>query len=251
MGRFPTDTGSCDTSDTEVILDDFRLGKTEVTVWQYNLYCTASQQDSLERIQRVLDWELEGNNPVVKANWYDAILYCNWLSRQKGLEPAYFIDTTQVDTNNLSDYDDLRWIVSWDSSSNGFRLPTEAEWEYAARGGVRKDTFMYSGSDDLDLVAWWSNNSSGRTHTAATRKANELGLHDMSGNVWEWCWDWYADEFQAGPNPHGADSGSSRGVRGGSWGSEYVGIFVVTYRNKDVIPIIRNDIYVGFRLAQR
>ncbi len=248
MGRGPKETGSCDTSGTEVVLGNFRMGKTEVTVWQYNLYCTASGQDSLERIQRGLDWELEGNNPVVKTSWYDAVLYCNWLSRQKGLAPAYSIDTAKVDTNNLSEYDDSKWIVSLNSRSNGFRLPTEAEWEYAARGGIRKDTFLYSGSDDLGLVAWWWDNSSGRTRPAATKNANRLGLHDMSGNVWEWCWDWYANEIQPGADPHGPVSGSGRLLRGGSWYDGYDWYYEVTGRDRDD-PYFRVG-YCGFRLSQ-
>ena len=100
-----------------------------------------------------------------------------------------------------------------------FRLPTEAEWEYAARGGNRSRGYKYSGGDDIGSVAWYGGNSGGKTHAVATKSANELGIYDMSGNVCEWCHDWYGDySSSAQTNPTGATSGSNRVLRGSSWG---------------------------------
>ena len=103
-------------------------------------------------------------------------------------------------------------------TGKNFRLPTEAEWEYAARGGNKSNGYKYSGSNTIDDVAWYASNSSSRTHDVKTKQANELGIYDMSGNVWEWCQDWYGS-YSSGSqtNPTGPASGSYRVYRGGSW----------------------------------
>jgi len=105
-------------------------------------------------------------------------------------------------------------------TSKTYRLPTEAEWEFTALGGNNSNGYTYSGSNTIDNVAWYSNNSSSKTHTVGTKQANELGIYDMSGNVWEWCNDWYGSSYYSSSpqnNPQGPSSGSSRVVRGGGW----------------------------------
>ena len=105
-----------------------------------------------------------------------------------------------------------------EATGKTYRLPTEAEWEYAARGGNKNQGFMYSGSNNLNDVAWHLGNSRNTTHPVGTKKSNELGIYDMNGNVWEWCNDWYGDySSDAQTNPQGPDSGSFRVMRGGSW----------------------------------
>jgi formylglycine-generating enzyme required for sulfatase activity len=139
--------------------------------------------------------------PVENVSWFDAIKFANALSKKEGLSPAY-----------SGSGDSIRW----NKSANGYRLPTEAEWEYAARAG--KAT-RYSGSNEVGDVAWTKSNSGKTTHKVGTKKANAWGLHDMSGNVWEWCWDWYINSYRSssGADPVGATSGGVRVVRGGSW----------------------------------
>lgn len=129
--------------------------------------------------------------PITYISWYDAIDYCNYRSVKEGLEPYYPRSGTEYTCNH---------------KANGYRLPTEAEWEYAACGGLKgiTDNFKYAGSNDIDEVAWHNMNSKGRIHRVGKKKPNQLGIYDMSGNVWEWCWDKYT-------------SGSYRVFRGGGW----------------------------------
>jgi formylglycine-generating enzyme required for sulfatase activity len=159
------------------------------------------------------------NLPVEQVSWYDAIDYCNQRSVKEGLTPTYTVDKGRGDPNNTSSYDEIKWAVTWNRSANGYRLPTEAEWEYAAKGG-NKDSmaYEYSGSNSVEGMAWYYGNSNS-THPVGTKAANSLGLHDMSGNVWEWCWDWYGSYTgSAQTDPTGASSGSDRVLRGGGWG---------------------------------
>jgi len=128
-----------------------------------------------------------------------------------------------------------------------YRFPTEAEWEFAARGGNNGQGFKYSGSNNLDNVAWYENNSEYCTHPIGIKQPNELGIYDMSGNVWEWCNDWYgAYPSLAQYNPIGASSGTNRVFRGGGWGDK-IEDCRVSYRN-NCLPSSRYS-FLGFRVA--
>ncbi len=149
---------------------------------------------------------------------------------------------------NVSWYDCQEFICKLNQLTGmQFRLPTEAEWEFAARGGNYSKGFKYAGSDDIDEVAWYAGNSAHITHNVGTKQPNELGLYDMSGNVWEWCQDWYGEyNSSAQTNPTGSSSGSYNVFRGGSWGGD-AGRCRVSRRIGGT-PDFRDD-YLGLRLA--
>ena len=138
-----------------------------------------------------------------------------------GSNPSSFKGDSRLPVEKVS-WEDCQRFISKLNSMTGqqFHLPTEAQWEYAARGGSRSKGYKYSGSNDIGSVAWYEDNSGSKTHVVKTKSANELGLYDMSGNVLEWCSDWYGD-YSSGSqtNPTGASSGSFRVHRGGSWRS--------------------------------
>ena len=134
-------------------------------------------------------------------------------------------------------------------TGKNFRLPTEAEWEYAARGGNKSKGYKYSGSNTIDNVAWYTDNSGSKTQDVKTKQANELGVYDMSGNVWEWCHDWYSSDYYSNSsanNPTGPAFGSNRVLRGGGWYNS-AGVCRVSRRSHDD-PDDRFNHY-GFRLA--
>ena len=198
-----------------VTLNSFYIGKYEVTQAEYSQYMPSPNWTS--------SYGLGDNYPAYRVSWYAILKYCNLRSMAEGLTPCYTIsgstdpaDWGEVPTSNNSTWDAA--ICNW--NANGYRLPTEAEWEYAARGATNNPDYLYSGSDDINAVAWYTNNSGSSTHPVGTKAPNGIGTYDMSGNVWEWCWDWYSSSYYSSSpqdNPTGPASGSSRVFRGGSW----------------------------------
>ena len=233
----------------KVTLSSFMIGKYEVT------------QELWEGVMGSNPSIFKGSKqPVQLVKWYEVIEFCNILSERQGLTPAYTINKNEKDPSNNSQYDEVKWMVTCDFNANGYRLPTEAEWEYAARGGIKSFGYVgveikYSGSNSLDEVGWYgaenktgNRESTDKTSEVGKKQPNELGLYDMSGNVWEWCWDWYGEYTSSSQtDPKGPNSGSFRVMRGGSWLNDAENCRVA-FRDSHPPSYRKSDI--GFRLVR-
>ncbi|MCA9758312.1 MAG: SUMF1/EgtB/PvdO family nonheme iron enzyme [Candidatus Eisenbacteria bacterium] len=229
----PADEPGRDTDETPhpvLMVREFEIASREVTQAEY------------EAVMGTNPSRYQGANlPVERVSWFDAVEYCNALSISQGLTPAYDV---QGD------------VVTWDEDADGWRLPTEAEWEVSCRAGTTTPfangdlTEEACGIDPvLTEIGWYCGNAEATTHPAGSKRANGEGLFDMHGNVWEWCWDWFVSDLGSGAavDPQGPAGGSQRAIRGGSWYH-----FARECRSASRAPYwpgSKDDI-VGFRVAR-
>ncbi|MDD2228522.1 MAG: chitobiase/beta-hexosaminidase C-terminal domain-containing protein [Candidatus Cloacimonetes bacterium] len=213
--------GTFNNGSSNVTLSPYYIGKREVTELEWHYIMPISGEIDIENEKPITGLHEETTEAVT---WGKAIEYCNRRSLVEGYQPCYNYD-------NLGVNPDL-WPVGWNSAvnhvlltcnwkANGYRLPTEMEWMYAAQGGIPSSTYTYSGSNAIDEVAWYNGNAT-TVNNVGTKLPNELGLYDMSGNVWEFCWDIYNYQYSTTDvlNPVGPSTGSHRVLRGGSWSSD-------------------------------
>jgi formylglycine-generating enzyme required for sulfatase activity len=214
--------GADETLHSVTLTTDFWMAESEVTQRQYQNLIGSSPS-----------YFKEDELPVESVSWFEAVEYCNALSAKEKLTPCYQISGTTVG-----------WVEG--VKCTGYRLPTEAEWEYAARSPA---TTVYAGSDSPDGVAWYSTNSGSTTNAVKTKTANGRGLYDLCGNVWEWVWDWYQQSYEALPmtDPVGQSTGERRTHRGGSW-RDSASFARVAQRGAD-LPTFRYY-SVGFRFVR-
>lgn len=204
-----------DDNEYHVKLDSYYIGECEVTQAQWEKLMGTSIQLQVSKEELAFNKNIGPNHPMCYVSWEEARAFCKELSRITG---------------------------------KTYCLPTEAQWEYAARGGKKNEDTKYSGSWSIDAVAWYANNSGYCAHPVKTKHPNGLGIYDMSGNVWEWCSDWYSSSYNKEDtnNPVGPSSGSTRVLRGGTWGSQEHSC-CVSYRNHGGTNMRYNDI--GFRVV--
>lgn len=264
-GSFDMGSKDGDTDESPVHMvkvNDFYMGKYEVTKGEFREFLQASEnyRTDAERkggdnwLSPFNDFTQPDSHPAVCVSWNDAIAYCNWRSKKEGLTPVYTIKEN---------------TVTADFTANGYRLPTEAEWEYAARSGEKGYKYKYSWGNGnpvnkrggnirdktlkqtLSLGDIWEGYDDGYCYTSPVDAfdSNEFGLYDMTGNVNEWCWDWYdGNYYKDSPNnPSGPLNGNTRVVRGGSWSSKPGGVRAAS---RDYEAPEDSSVIIGFRLSR-
>jgi formylglycine-generating enzyme required for sulfatase activity len=202
----------------------FQIGRTEVTWGEWKTVRTWATVNGYSDLATAGAGTAD-NHPVQMVNWYEVLKWTNAKSQMEGLAPVYIVNGTTYKTGVQN--------PEVNPTANGYRLPAENEWEWAARGGVNSGSFTYSGGNDINAVAWYVTNSSNATKAVGTKVANELGIYDMSGNVWELCFDVYDTSY--------------RSIRGGNW-LDVLGFCAVGSRGG--APPINRSANMGFRLAR-
>jgi len=238
----------------QVLVNSFYIGRFEVTVEMFRQFIDATSYETRAEKdgwayawngQRIIqdygaNWSTVSSDPKAPVNciaWLDAIHYCNWLSQKEGFKPAYIIKDTLVD---------------FVRSANGYRLPTEAEWEFAAKGGRKSRGYKYAGGNNGLEYGWVKENSDYKLHRVGLKKPNELGIYDMIGNVSEWCYDYYFKDFYLSDggvhkNPIGPKDGKGRSQRGGG------ALFPLRYSrvsNRQMATENEKGILEGFRIVR-
>jgi len=186
-------------------------------------------------------------HPAYFVNWFDAIRFCNELSRIQGLQPAYHVNAEGARAAHWGR--DAETIVTWDRNANGYRLPTEAEWEYAARAGT--NTIYFWGNEPNHDYAWMRDNSGGKTQPVGQKLPNAFGLHDMVGNIQEWCWNefnWNAYSDSADPYYFGDEGERNRATRGGFFGNSWQFLRSASRRGEPPFGCLAG--LVGFRVVR-
>jgi len=215
------------------ITKSLEVGKYEVTNLLWNLVNNYPLGD------------VESDNyPIEEKSWEQVILFCNEYSKLNKLDTCYIISNVRTEVDSISGVEEIKFDVEYNNSANGWRLPTEAEWEYFAKAGTNTDYY----DDDYNAIAWYGNNSGIKSHSVGQKTANQFGIYDALGNVSEWCWDYYSANYYAENNnidPLGPTIGNARVIRGGYYGSGISDI-----RSSKRLKPISNYKGTGFRLVK-